>query len=163
MYFYVSILHNQYGLPWIIPLAEIDKIHGHQKCFTFWRRIRRYLLQFLESDRMTWDMDQESIDWDNIELLVIIHFFAEPPTYGQAHKILNFVTPFLKCPIYEQHNIWQVLNLVDEFYLAGEIQETSKSLILERIDELDKFCCFFKPKKKKEVQEKKCKVFCLFL
>jgi AP-2 complex subunit sigma-1 len=35
-------------------------------------------------------------------------------------------------------NFHKVLALIDEFYLAGEIQETGRAVILRRMDELDK-------------------------
>ena len=33
---------------------------------------------------------------------------------------------------------WQVYSILDEYILAGEVQETSKKEILERIRELEK-------------------------
>jgi len=36
------------------------------------------------------------------------------------------------------HNPWQVYSILDEYILAGEISETSKVEILERIRDLEK-------------------------
>lgn len=108
------------------------------------------------------------VDANDNELayLEAIHFFVEvlDAFFGNVceldlvfnfYKVLHFFPPII---IYHRHCTWphmkdmkwsrltgflllflfQVYSILDEVFLAGEIEETSKNVVLTRLDHLDK-------------------------
>merc|ERR1719403_213983 len=56
------------------------------------------------------------------------------------HLFVELLDQFFEnvCELDLVFHFHKVLSIVDEFFLAGEIQETSKNLIIQRIEELEK-------------------------
>ncbi|KAI9591653.1 hypothetical protein BDF19DRAFT_416937 [Syncephalis fuscata] len=69
--------------------------------------------------------------WYTVDMLVYSSAFASMPT-TMSWPIRS--DPFL-CRVF---NFYKVYAILDEIFLAGEIQETSKNVVLMRLDHLDK-------------------------
>lgn len=52
------------------------------------------------------------------------------------YKVSNFLPPYT--PTFFTYPTYQVYAILDEIFLAGEIEETSKDVVLQRLEELEK-------------------------
>ncbi|KAK0911907.1 AP-2 complex subunit sigma [Friedmanniomyces endolithicus] len=83
-----------------------------------------------EIHRLVAPRDQKHVDANDNELayLEAIHFFVEvlDQFFGNV------------CELDLVFNFYKVYAILDEVFLAGEIQETSKQVVLTRLEHLDK-------------------------
>ena len=78
---------------------------------------------------------------NELAYLESIHFFVELlDTYFKSVCELDLVfhVRLYLSSIHPTGQFYKVYAILDELYLAGEIQETSKSSVLQRLESLDK-------------------------